>query len=144
MSTDEDTMMNISDSHASADELLLFAYGELPPPRAPEVEAHLAACGACRAQFVELERVRVLADWTLQPRRRRAVRWTTVVLAAAALLAAILLVGRRRSDGPPQAGGWPPQPEWSANAGYVAGGRPMIVIDSQLTRLEQELPHGRP
>jgi anti-sigma factor RsiW len=143
MITGEDRPMTImTEDHPSADELLLFAYGELPPPRAAEMETHLAGCAACHAQLADMDRVRVAAEWALERPRRRAVRWAAGALAAAAVLAAILLTTRRPSDELPNA--WPGQLEWSATAGYIAGGRPMIAIDSQLTRLEKELPYARP
>jgi anti-sigma factor RsiW len=137
-------MTNDTYNHPSADELLLFAYGELPPPRAAAVEAHVAGCAGCHAQLAELDRARVGVDWALQQPvgRRRVVRWAAVSLAAAAVLAAVLLTTRRPSDEAPR--GWPGQLEWSTTAGYIAGGRPMIAIDSQLTRLEKELPYARP
>ena len=42
------------------DQLLDLAYGELPPDRAAEVEAHLATCDACRAERDDIERTRAL------------------------------------------------------------------------------------
>jgi anti-sigma factor RsiW len=137
-------MTNDTHNHPSADELLLEAYGELPPRRAADVEAHVAGCASCQAQLAELERGRVATEWALEHPRRRAVRWAAVggALAAAAVLAGILLTTRRSTDAVP--GGWPGQLEWSATAGYIAGGQPIIAIDSQLTRLEKESPYARP
>jgi anti-sigma factor RsiW len=137
-------MTNDTHNHPSADELLLFAYGELPLPRAADVEAHVAACAGCHAQLAEFERGRVATEWALERPRRRAIRWVAVggALAAAAALAGILLTTRRSNDDAP--GGWPGQLEWSATAGYIAGGRPVIAIDAQLTRLEQERSYARP
>jgi anti-sigma factor RsiW len=42
------------------DLLLDLAYGELPPDRAAEVEAHLASCEVCRTERDELVRTRAL------------------------------------------------------------------------------------
>ncbi|HYU09001.1 MAG TPA: zf-HC2 domain-containing protein [Gemmatimonadales bacterium] len=135
-------MTIVTDNHPGADELLLFAYGELPPPGAADVQAHVAGCAACHAQLADMDRARVAAEWALARPPRRMARWAAGALAAAAVLAAILLTVRRSSDQVPN--GWPAQLEWSVTAGYIAGGRPMIAIDSQLTRLEKELPYARP
>jgi hypothetical protein len=63
------------------------------------------------------------------------------LLAAAAVLAAVLLT----DSGPGGASQeqWAPT-TWSATAGYVAGGKAVVDIDAQLTRLEQESRYGRP
>jgi len=42
----------------SQDLLLDFAYGELEPARAAEVEAHVAGCAACRAEKAQLDQAR--------------------------------------------------------------------------------------
>jgi hypothetical protein len=58
--------------HLSDQELLLAADGELPPPRAAQIHAHLAACWECRARMAEIEGT--IADFvrahrhTLDPR----------------------------------------------------------------------------
>jgi len=136
-------MTNDTHNHPSADELLLFAYGELPPPRAAEVEAHVAGCTGCHAQLAELDRARVGVDWALKRPRRHVVRWAALTaLAAAAAVAAILLTGGPPSD--ERHSGWPEQRPWSATAGYIAGGQSLIAIDAQLTRLEQERSYVRP
>jgi hypothetical protein len=44
------------------DLLLDLAYGELPPERIAEVEAHLASCDACRTERDELQRTRALVE----------------------------------------------------------------------------------
>ncbi|MFL5247380.1 MAG: anti-sigma factor family protein, partial [Myxococcales bacterium] len=44
------------------DLLLDLAYGELPPERIAEVEAHLASCDACRTERDELQRTRALLE----------------------------------------------------------------------------------
>src|SRR5580692_3201502 len=41
--------------HPSDQELLQAADGELPPPRAVQIHAHLAACWECRARMAEIE-----------------------------------------------------------------------------------------
>jgi anti-sigma factor RsiW len=139
-------MNNVTDIHPSADELLLFGYGELPEPRSAEVEVHVARCATCHAQVLELERGRVLADWALgtalRRRRRSVALWAGLTLAAAAVLAAVLIGRPGSSRGADD--GWRPTTTWSATAGYVAGGKAMVEIDAQLTRLEQEKSYGRP
>jgi hypothetical protein len=39
---------------------------------------------------------------------------------------------------------WTPTTTWSATAGYVTGGKAMVDIDAQLTRLEREPYYGLP
>lgn len=134
-------------NHPHEDDLLLLAYGELDGPPAAEVERHLASCAACREQFIRLERGRVALEWATWPtaRARPRARWgkaALAVLAAAAAVAAVVIArGPSRDDRPR---GWPERREWSATAGYIAGGRPVIAIDAQLTRLEQERSYARP
>lgn len=128
-------------NHPHEDQLLLLAYDELPAADAAELEAHLATCPVCRDDLVRLERARVaLESVVLKP--RRSARWIVAGLAAAAAVAAILLAGSSSPGERPS--GWPEQREWSATAGYIAGGRPLIAIDAQLTRLEQERFYVRP
>jgi anti-sigma factor RsiW len=131
-------------NHPHEDRLLLLAYGELPETEARQLETHVAACAVCRDDLERLERARVALDWGgAAPRRRsRAARWIAAGLAAAAVLAAVLLGSHTP---PPQAqGAWQPSHVWSATAGYIAGGPPLVQIDAQLTRLEQERYHGLP
>jgi len=133
-------------THPQEDDLLLLAYGELDPAATAEAERHLASCAECHERFLGLERGRVAVDWTPpvpSSARRPVVRWAALtVLATAAAVAAILLTGGPSSDDRPR--GWPEQREWSATAGYIAGGRPVIAIDAQLTRLEQERSYVLP
>jgi hypothetical protein len=86
----------------------------------------------------------VALDVALPKRRQPIVAWAAIgALAAAAVVAGLLFT----RTGPPGNGtlrGWHPTTVWSATAGYVAGGNALVDIDAQLTRLEQELPHGRP
>lgn len=129
-------------NHPNDDELLLLAYGELPAADAAAAEVHLAACPECRAQLERLERAHVALDVAMPPQRRLAVRWIAAGLAAAALLAAVLLPNAPPSRSANQ--GWQPTSGWSATAGYITGGRAMVEIDAQLTRLEQERYYGPP
>ena len=128
-------------NHPHEDQLLLLAYDELPVAAAAALEAHLATCGGCREDLARLERARVALDWAA-PKPRRSARWIVAGLAAAAAVAAILLTGGPSSDERPVR--WPEQRDWSATAGYIAGGQPLIAIDAQLTRLEQERSYVRP
>jgi hypothetical protein len=134
-------------NHPSDDDLLLLAYGELDPATAADAEHHVVSCAACHERFISLERGRVAVDWTaestIRSEGRRVAPWAALtVLAAAAAVAAILLTGGPSSDDRPRS--WPEQREWSATAGYIAGGRPVIAIDAQLTRLEQERSYALP
>jgi anti-sigma factor RsiW len=133
-------------NHPHDDDLLLFAYGELDPRATADVEHHVTSCAECHERFLRLERGRVALEWTTTGparTRRRAVRWAALTaLAAAAAVATILLTGRPSSYD--RVAGWPGQRPWSATAGYIAGGQPLIAIDAQLTRLEQERSHVRP
>lgn len=131
-------------THPTDDQLLLLAYGELQQPDPATVESHLAACDTCRAQFARLDATHVALDVALPARQRRLERWIAVGLAAAAVLVAVLL-----SNSPPSRPanhGWRSTSDWSATAGYVTGGRSMVEIDAQLTRLEREGDryHGMP
>lgn len=128
-------------NHPSGDELLLLAYGELPQPAATNLESHVAACAACREQLVQLDRARVALDVALPARRRPAPVLAAIALAAAAVLASVLIT---RSDPARERRGWTPTTTWSATAGYLAGGKVMVDIDAELTRLEQGTYYGRP
>ncbi len=131
-------------NHPTEDQLLLLAYAELPEPHANEIETHIAACAVCAQQLAQLERGRVALDVALPARRRRrlAIVWTTLALAAAAGLAAVVISKAGPSRDPTER--WSPTTTWSATAGYVAGGKAMVEIDAQLTRLEQERYYGLP
>jgi len=130
-------------THPHEDQLLLFAYGDLEEPATVELERHLAGCAPCRDRLLTLERGRVALHLATQPRRLPNVRWAGLaVLAAAAALAGVLLTSRQAAHD--QQSGWAPPLEWSATAGYVAGGKAVITIDAQLTRLEQGWSYGRP
>ncbi len=126
-------------NHPHEDQLLLLAYGELSETEAAEVEAHVVGCANCGAALERLERARVALDWAV-PERRRPARWLAAGLAAAAVVAAVLLT-RSGSHGLEP---WQPSHVWSPTAGYIAGGPPLVEIDAQLTRLEQERSYVRP
>ena len=129
-------------NHPTNDELLLLAYGELPGAQFTQIETHVAACVACQDALVELERGRAALDIALPQRRRRPILWATLVLAAAAVVAGVMVM----SSGPGRDPGvhWKQTTTWSATAGYVTGGKAMLDIDAQLTRLEQERYYGLP
>lgn len=130
-------------NHPHADELLLFASGELVEPRMTDVVSHVGTCPACRDALARLDES-LTALGGAWPRRARLLArpaiWGGVALAAAAALAVVFVR-------PPQErgrAGWTPMTKWSATAGYVAGGKAVMDIDAQLTRLEQESYYGRP
>jgi len=129
-------------NHPIEDELLLLAYGELPEPRAADIEAHAAACRACQEKLSQLERGRLALDLAVPARRRHGVVWATLALAAAAVLAGVVIT----KPGPSRdlTERWTPTTTWSATAGYVTGGKAMADIDAQLTRLERERYYGLP
>lgn len=130
-------------NHPTDDELLLLAYGEMSAERAAAIESHMAACSVCGELLALLECGRVALDAAMPARRRRmAVAWGTLALAAAAVIAAVVITmpGPRRDP----MEHWSPTTTWSATAGYVAGGKAMVEIDAQLTRLERERYYGLP
>lgn len=126
-------------NHATDDELLLLAYGEVPEPQNWEIESHVAVCRTCRATLAELERGRVALDIASPPRPRSARMW--IALAAAAVLAGLVMARPGPARDPTTR--WTPTTTWSATAGYVTD-RAMVDIDAQLTRLEQGWSYGRP
>ena len=130
-------------NHPTEDELLLLAYSELAESRAAVLESHVAACAACREQLTQLERARVGLQVALAPtaRRRRRV-WVAFAVAAAAVLAGIVIT--RSAPSRDSDACWTPTTTWSATAGYVTGGKAMMDIDAQLTRLERERYYGLP
>jgi len=127
-------------NHPSEDVLVLYAYGELPPPEAAALETHLTACDGCQARFAELERARVATEWAVAPSATRLSRWAA--LAAAAGVATLVLIGRHTN--PSMERGWSPGARVSTTAAYVAGGPAVVTIDSLLARLEQENAYARP
>ena len=133
--------------HPHPEELLLFASGELLEPRMAELASHVTACGTCRHELAQLDQslVALGASWAGPRRTRRIARsavWSGVALAAAAALAVVFI--RQPNEPEPARPGWTPTTTWSANAGYVAGGKAVADIDAQLTRLEQEPHYARP
>jgi len=128
-------------NHPTSDELLLLAYDELPRDAAAPLEAHVAACVDCGRELQRLTKARAALDVAVVTLTRRR-RWIPLALAAAAMLAGILIFTPKRHASVPNA--WPYHREWSAHAGYFAGGRAVIDIDSQLTRLEQGWTYDRP
>ncbi len=129
-------------NHPTEDELLLLAYGELPDPRAAEIDSHAAACRTCQEKLAQIEGGRVALDLAVPRRRRTAIVWAAFTLAAAAALAGVVITKSGPSRDPTER--WTPTTTWSATAGYVAGGTAMVEIDAQLTRLEQERYYGLP
>lgn len=134
--------------HPHEDDLLLLAYGELDETAAAELERHLKTCDSCRDQLIRLEQARAALSWTLSQQGRPARsmwRWVAVgALAAAAAVAGIVLGGRPQQDEQSVVARWPQPLELSPTAGYLAGGKAVITIDEQLTRLERERSYGTP
>jgi len=67
-----------SDCEQIRGRMLELLYGELPPDRRAEVQAHVAGCEACRAELRALESTRALARGALAadappPRARQAI-----------------------------------------------------------------------
>src|SRR5881394_796292 len=129
-------------NHPTEDQLLLLAYGELAEPQSTEIESHVTGCQRCEATLTKLERSRVALEIALPPRRRSGSVWIPIALAAAAVLAGLLITKPGPALAPTEH--WTPTTTWSATAGYVAGGKAMVEIDAQLTRLEQERYYGLP
>ncbi|HEV2672479.1 MAG TPA: hypothetical protein VGU74_15400 [Gemmatimonadales bacterium] len=131
-------------NHPSDDELLLLAYDELPRSRVAAIESHITGCRACQHAFAHLTTARAALDLALPARRRvMPVVWATVALAAAAAVAGVVIMRSAPSRQPVDR--WTPTMTWSATAGYVTGGKAMLDIDAQLTRLERgERYYGRP
>ena len=126
-------------SHPTNDELLLLAYGELPREAAAPLEAHVATCADCRRELAALDAARAALDVAMTGRQSR--DWMPLIFAAAVIAAVALLPSRGPASKPQR---WSGNREWSAHAGYFAGGRGVIEIDSQLTRLEQGWSYGEP
>ena len=131
-------------NHPQADELLAFATGELDELRTAQIASHVAECATCRGAVAHIDESLVALD-VAWPRRSRTLArpavWAGFALTAAATVAAVLI------RQPPQtrpADAWMPTTSWSATAGYVAGGKALVDIDAQLTRLEQESYYARP
>jgi hypothetical protein len=129
-------------NHPLDDELLLLAYDELPAARAEEVASHLASCAACQQRLAPLDLGRVALEAVTPVRSRTRIAGTALALATAAALAGIAIV--RSAPVHDTAERWTPTTTWSATAGYVTGGKAMMDIDAQLTRLEQEPHYGVP
>jgi len=128
--------------HPTEDQLLLLAYDELAEPLGGEIASHIAACPGCADRLAQLERARVALDVALPKQGRPVARWAGwSALAAAAVVAGVLIM-RTTPPGDAAARGWNPTTVWSATAGYVAGGKALVDIDAQLTRLEQERSYG--
>jgi len=131
-------------NHPHPDELLLFASGELLEPRMTELALHLGACATCEHELARLDQslVALGGSWSRRSRIARPAVWSGVALAAAAAFAVVFI--RQPDESERARAGWTPMRTWSANAGYVAGGKALVDIDAQLTRLEQEPHYARP
>jgi len=129
-------------NHPAENELVMLAYGELEDPRAAEIETHVTRCHACAEALARFERARVALDVAMHAGRRPAILWAGLALAAAAGLAGVVITRSGPVRNPVDH--WTPTTTWSTTAGYVTGGRAMMDIDAQLTRLERERYYGLP
>ena len=130
-------------THPTDDQLLLYAYGELPGDAHRDLETHLGACAECRARFAQLERSRVALEWGMEGRSRASSRrmvWLALPIAAG--IAMLLLVRHPQGVEPAERPVWQSHLIASPTAGYIAGGAAFMVIDSQLTQLEQGRTHA--
>jgi hypothetical protein len=87
--------------HPNSTEWMSFLYGECPPERRRELDAHLAACSTCAGQ-VNMWRgsINTLDEWPLRARRRARSQWMPALkwaAAAAVVLAVGIAVGRQTS-----------------------------------------------
>ena len=128
-------------NHISDDQLLLYAYGDVPDTERPAVEAHLGECPDCRGRLAGIEEGRVALEWGSEQRsarRSRRLLWLAVPLAAG--LGALLLTrGANTSSRPPEIPEWQSHLMASPHAGYLTN--ELIPIDAQLQRLEQGRIH---
>ena len=125
-------------THIHEDQLLLFAFGDLPDDERERIDAHLRACAECRGRFAAIEESRVALDWGLEVRNRPRIRrlaWLALPLAAG-IGALLLFRGPGGAVRPPDIPVWQSHVVASPNAGYVTTGA-LMAIDSQLARLEQ-------
>ena len=124
-------------THATDDDLLLLAYGDLDGVERDAVTRHVAACAECRERFEALVHARTAVDWSLADEPRRARRRTAAILAMmslAAALAALLFTPRPTARSPLAL--TVPVPRYASSG--------LAPIDSMLTRLEQEPTHAIP
>lgn len=130
-------------NHPHPDELLLLASGEVPDGRVNDVVTHVDACPACQATLAQLDQSlsALGGSWPRRSRRLARTVWGGLALAAAATLAVVFA---RAPQDTVRGTRWTPTTTWSATAGYVSGGKEMMDIDAQLTRLEQETHYARP
>ena len=88
--------------HPNSSEWMSFLYGECPPERRREFDAHLAACPTCASQ-VQTWRgsMSALDDWPLPARRHARRQWAPALkwaAAAAVVLAVGFGLGRQSSN----------------------------------------------
>jgi anti-sigma factor RsiW len=123
-------------NHADAENLMLYAWGELAEADTAPLEEHLASCPACRAELGTIERG-VVALTIARPRSASARRR---LAAAVSLLAAAAIAGVVIARETPR----PTDNRRIAEAvilpaGYVAGGPHLVALDSILVKLGGEM-----
>lgn len=84
----------IVDAHLSVDDIAAMIEGRLPSSRRAAVEAHLAECAECRAEFVDASTVVSSAPEKSASR----MRWVPVAAAAAVVIAAMPIILSRRGS----------------------------------------------
>jgi hypothetical protein len=128
-------------THATDDELLLHAFGELPDDERRALDVHLASCAGCRERFASLEESRVALAWgsDLPSRASHGRRLAWLALPLAAGIGGLMLLKTVSTS--PQRPAWQPHLVGSPTAGYVTA-TSIIAIDSQLTKLERGNQYG--
>jgi anti-sigma factor RsiW len=90
------TQPSSSDAHLEVDQVAGYLASSLSPTQRAGVQAHLAECAECRAELVEVNRLR-------RPNRART-RWVIPAAAAAAAFALVLMgprLAREETSSPP-------------------------------------------
>jgi len=82
-------------THPSQEDIISSLYGEASQDSRQAIEAHLAACLGCRAQYSQWQAVaRDMDAWKLPARRKRS--WPVFPFAAAASIALLAIAGGAR------------------------------------------------
>jgi len=88
--------------HPDSSEWMSFLYGECPPERRRELDAHLDACPVCAGQVQTWRSsMNALNDWPLPAKRHARRQWVPALkwaAAAAIVLAVGIAIGRQTSN----------------------------------------------